>query len=73
VALVPDLLIPGVPAPQFALIEKDLDAGRTQCLATLLGRLHVLRSVAREHRVRGLSHRQNHFWGGLLIAPWAAA
>jgi len=29
VDFVPDLLIPGVPAPQLTLIEKDLDAGRT--------------------------------------------
>ena len=42
VDLVPDLLIPRVPAPQLALIEKDLDAGRTQCLANLLGRLRIL-------------------------------
>ena len=42
VDLAPDLLIPGVPAPQLALIEKDLDPGRTQCLANLLGRLRIL-------------------------------
>ena len=42
VDLVPDRLIPGVSAPQLALIEKDLDAGRTQCLANLLGRLRIL-------------------------------
>ncbi len=42
VDLVPDLLIPRVPAPQLALIEKDLDAGRTQCLANLLGSLRIL-------------------------------
>jgi hypothetical protein len=42
VDLAPDLLIPRVPAPQLALIEKDLDAGRTQCLADLLGSLRIL-------------------------------
>ena len=42
VDLVPDLLIPRVPAPQLALIEKDLDASRTQCLANLLGSLRIL-------------------------------
>jgi hypothetical protein len=42
VDLLPDLLIPRVPAPQLALIEKDLDAGRTQCLANLLRSLRIL-------------------------------
>ena len=42
VDLATDLLIPHVPAPQLALIEKDLDAGRTQCLANLLGSLCIL-------------------------------
>jgi len=42
VDLVPDLLIPRVAAPQLALIEKGLDAGRTQCLANLLGSLRIL-------------------------------
>jgi len=39
---VPDLLIPRVPAPQLALIEEDLDAGRTQALANLPGSLSIL-------------------------------
>jgi hypothetical protein len=43
VDLVPDLLIPRVPAPQLALIEKDLYAGRAQCLANPLRRLRILR------------------------------
>jgi hypothetical protein len=42
VDLVPGLLIPCVPAPQLALIEKDLDAGRTQCLANLTRSLRIL-------------------------------
>ena len=42
VDLVPDLMIPGVPAPQLALIEKDLDAGGTKCFANLLSRLRIL-------------------------------
>ena len=46
VDLVTDLLIPRVPAPQLALIEKDLDGGRTQSLANLLSRLRILRGVA---------------------------
>jgi hypothetical protein len=58
VDFVSDLLIPRVPAPQLALIEKDLDAGRTQCLANLLGRLDILRGVAKEYRVKGLSDQR---------------
>jgi len=42
VDLVPDLMIPGVPAPQLALIEKDLDTGGAKCLANLLGSLRIL-------------------------------
>ena len=42
VDLVPDLLIPCVTAPQLALIEKDLDPRRTQCLANLLRGLRIL-------------------------------
>ena len=54
------LLIPRIPAPQLALIEKDFNAGRTQCLANPLRSLCILRGVAQEYRVRGFSHRQNH-------------
>ena len=46
VDLVTDLLIPRVTAPQLALIEKDLDAGRTQGLANPLRSLRILRGVA---------------------------
>jgi len=56
----PDLLIPHVPAPQLALIEKDLNPGRTQGLANLLGRLSIVRGVAQEYRVRWLSHQRDH-------------
>ena len=42
VDLVPDLLIPCVPASQFALIEPDLDASRTQGPGNLLGSLAIL-------------------------------
>ena len=58
--LAPDLLIPHIPAPQIALVEKDFNAGRTQCVTNLLRSLRILRSVAQEYRVRGLSHRRNH-------------
>ena len=42
VDLVPDLLIPCVPGPQLALIEKDLNAGGAKCLANLVGSLRIL-------------------------------
>ena len=42
VDLAADFLVPRVPAPQLALIEKDLDASRTQRLANPLGRLRIL-------------------------------
>jgi hypothetical protein len=42
VDLAPDLLIPHIPAPQLALIEKDFNTGRTQGLANPLGRLRIL-------------------------------
>jgi hypothetical protein len=51
VDLPPDLLIPNIPAPQLALIEKDFDAGRTQRLTNLLSGLRVLRGVAQKYRV----------------------
>jgi len=37
-----DLVIPGVSAPQLALVEKDLNAGGAKCAAKLLGRLRIL-------------------------------
>ena len=46
VDLAPDLLIPRVSAAQLTLIEKDLDAGRTQRLANLLSGPRILRGVA---------------------------
>src|SRR3984885_4911662 len=49
VDLVADLLIPRVPAPQPALIEKNLDVRRTQRLANLLSRLRILRGVAQKY------------------------
>src|SRR5579871_3245005 len=40
--LLADRLVPGVPAPQLALVEPNLDAGRTQCGANLLRGLRIL-------------------------------
>ena len=57
--LLADHLIPGITAPQLALVEPDLDAGRAQCLANPLRRLRVLRGVAKEYSARRLTYRQN--------------
>ena len=40
--LLADRLVPGVPAPQLALVEPNLDPGGSQCLANLLGSLRIL-------------------------------
>ena len=40
--LAPDLLIPNVPAAQFALIEPHLNSSGSQCLAYGFGSLRVL-------------------------------
>ena len=56
VDLVPDLLIPRVPAPQLALIEKDLNARRAQCLANPLGSLRILGGIAQKDRVALIGH-----------------
>src|ERR1700721_2547746 len=51
VDLTPDLLVPGVPAAQLALVEKHLDARGTQRRANLLGSLCILGGVAQEYCV----------------------
>jgi len=50
VDLVPDLLIPRVPTPQLALIEKDLDTGSAKRFANPLRRRRILGGVAEEYR-----------------------
>jgi hypothetical protein len=40
--LLADGSVPDIPAPKLALIEPNLDAARTQCLANLLRSLRVL-------------------------------
>jgi len=42
VDLMLDLLVPGIPASQLALIEKDLDTGSAKCLANPLRSLRIL-------------------------------
>ena len=56
VNLTPDLLIPGVPAPKFTLVEPDFNTGAAECLENPLGRLRILRGVAQKYRMRGLNH-----------------
>jgi hypothetical protein len=47
--LLADRVVPGVPAPQLALIEPDLDAGGTERFSNTLRRLYILRGVAQEY------------------------
>jgi hypothetical protein len=49
--LLADRLIPGVPAPQLALVEPDFDARRPEGFADTAGRLRVLRGIADENGV----------------------
>ena len=56
VDLVSDLLIPRVSTPQLALIEEDLNAGRTKCIANLLRSLRILGGITQKYRMRSLSH-----------------
>jgi hypothetical protein len=50
VDLLANLAIPNIASPQLALIEPDLYAGCTQCIANLLRRFGILRGIAQEHR-----------------------
>jgi hypothetical protein len=59
VDLVPNLLIPRVSTPKLALIEENLDAGHTKCIANLLRSLRILGGITQKYRVRGLSHRRD--------------
>ena len=56
VELTPDLLIPGIPAAQLALVEPDFDTCGAKCLANPLGRPRVLRGVAQKYGVRNPAH-----------------
>jgi hypothetical protein len=42
VYLAPDLLIPGVPTPQLALVEPDFNPGGAKCLGNPLGSPGIL-------------------------------
>jgi hypothetical protein len=37
-----DRLVPGVSAPQLALVEPNLDPGGSQCIANLLSSIRIL-------------------------------
>jgi hypothetical protein len=54
--LLADLAIPGVPAPQFALVEPDLDTLGPKCIADPTRSIGVLRSVAKEYRLGRRGH-----------------
>ena len=69
--LLADRSVPDIPAAKLALIEPNLDAGRTQSLANLLRSLRILRGVAQKYRVRGISHRPNHLGEFFSSPPWA--
>ena len=43
--LMPDVMIPRIPTPQLVLVEPDLDARRTECLAHPRSRSCVLMCV----------------------------
>ena len=64
----PDPLVPDVSTPKLALVEPYLDACGSKRIADPPGGLGILRGIAQEYRMRGLSHRQDHPWGGLLSA-----
>ena len=66
VDLLADLMVPHVPAAQFALIEPHFDPGRPQRFADAPRRLGVLRGVAQEHSPCG-SDMDNRLWPGRAV------
>ena len=50
--LLSNLLIPGIPSPQLALIEPNLDAGGAQSVADAARRVRFLTGVTQENRPR---------------------
>jgi len=56
----------------LALVEPDLNAGRTQRIAYVFGGLRILGRVAQEHRLAGLG-QCTHLackWSGLKACGW---
>src|SRR5580700_7069002 len=51
-----DLAVPGIAASQLALVEPNLDAGGSECVANMPRGLPILRGIAQEYGLRGLSH-----------------
>jgi hypothetical protein len=49
VDLLADLKVPGISTSQLATIEPNLDAAGRECIANALGRLGVLRCIARKY------------------------
>jgi hypothetical protein len=66
--LAADFLVPGVAAPQFALVEPDLDAGPAQGLGHDRGGAGVLAGVAEENRPARRSCAFSHEWHELMTA-----
>jgi hypothetical protein len=53
-----DLLVPGVAAPEFGLIEPDLNVGGAERVANALRNACILRRVAEEYAFGRLNHRR---------------
>ena len=71
--LVSDLPVPGVPAAQLALIEKDFDAACAERFSNLLRRLGILRGVAQKYRVRCLSQCGPPLKPEVFPPPWGGS
>ena len=59
--LTANLLIPGISASQLALIKPHLDTRRPQTFADALRRIRILRGVAQEHRLGGITTAHDRF------------
>ena len=68
----PDLPVPGIAAPQLALVEPDLDAGGPERVANVPRGLRILRGVAQEYGLRGLGHRPA-LVSAKLVKPFESA
>jgi len=56
VNLLADLAVPGIPTPQLALIEPNLDAAGPKRFANALRRLGILRRIAQEDSFIRFAH-----------------
>ena len=67
--LITDLAIPGISAPEFALVEPDLDSRSPEGIADPASSADVLRGVAQKYRVRCLSHGQPPLKSPKVLSP----